>query len=193
MSSRTRARSATPSSRARPARKWPLEPRLYHIALTHKQRTGRSQRSGPFSCFKQAHARHPHARATYTATCNRAPGREPKNEPARQRSRSTRLKQHPSQNVKAPVQGGCTGAHVATGLKRRQEGEHGSGQVTLTTTESGESHVEEQRRMLRLILIRSDGNDLLGTCLFKRLLREINRGGQHNHVSVLHVIYGLAD
>lgn len=116
------------------------------------------------------------------------PEENPKNEPARQRSRSTHLK-----TQKAPVQGGCTGAYVATGLKRRQEGEHGSSQVTLTTTESGKPHVQEQGRMLRLVLIRSDGNDLLSTCLFKRRLREINRGGQHDHVSVLHVVNGLAN
>ena len=85
------------------------------------------------------------------------------------------------------------GAHVATGLKRRQEGEHGSGQVTLTATKSGEPHIEEQGRMLRLVLIRSNGNDLLGARLFKRRLGEINRGGQHDHVSVLDVVNGLAN
>ena len=47
--------------------------------------------------------------------------------------------------------------------------------------------------MLRLVLIRSDGNDLLSTRLFKRRLREINRGRQHDHVSIIHVINGLAN
>lgn len=82
----------------------------------------------------------------------------------------------PKKNAKAPVQGGCTGAHVATGLKPHQEGEHGSGQVTLTTAESGKSHVEKQRRMLRPILIWRDGNDLLSARLFKCRLRKNNRG-----------------